>query len=193
MVPVHDWIVGETIGSTTRGRRPEDELVVTVDEAGRPAGTMPKLAAHEGAGVLHRAFSVFLFDDDGRVLLQRRADDKHHFRGRWSNTCCSHPLPGESVTEAASRRLSEELGIEAEAREVGSFTYRAQDPDSGLVEVEFDHVLVGRHQGEIAPDPAEVGAVRWMDVDELRRTIATDPDAFTPWLPLALDVLDANR
>jgi len=153
---------------------------------------MAKLAAHESPGVMHRAFSVFLFDRDGRVLLQRRAEHKHHFRGRWSNTCCSHPLPGETVREGAARRLREELGIDAEAEEVGSFTYRASDPDSGLVEVEFDHVLVGRHDGGATPDPAEVGEVQWIELEQLRAQLDASPESFTPWLPLALDVVERH-
>ena len=151
---------------------------------------MGKLDAHASPGVLHRAFSVFLFDRRGRLLLQRRSEQKHHFRGRWSNTCCSHPRPGETVAAGATRRLREELGISASVREVGSFTYRAADPDSGLVEVEFDHVLVGRHDGGADPDPAEVGEVRWVALADLRRQLLADREAFTPWLPLALEVVD---
>lgn len=153
---------------------------------------MEKLAAHESPGVMHRAFSVFLFDAEGRVLLQRRADEKHHFRGRWSNTCCSHPRPGEGVEDGASRRLREELGIDATASEVGSFTYRALDADSGLVEVEFDHVLVGRHAGPARPDPDEVSEVRWVTLADLRRRLETEPEAFTPWLAPALQVVERH-
>jgi isopentenyl-diphosphate delta-isomerase len=171
-------------GSNGASRRVEE--VVLVDEADRELGTMAKLRAHEPPGALHRAFSVFLFNDRGELLLQRRAGSKHHFAGRWSNTCCSHPRPGESVLEAGRRRLDEELGVTARLSTSGSFTYEALDPVSGLVERELDHVLVGRWSGDPAPDPAEVGAWRWVEVDELRSSLEREPSSFTPWLPLAL-------
>jgi|GEM_PF-623825 len=178
LVPVHDQILDAS------------QVVVLVDDQGIPTGTMDKLAAHSGFGVLHSAFSVFLYDTAGRVLLQRRAEKKHHFRNKWSNTCCSHPLPGETVTAAASRRLLEEVGITASVEVVGSFTYRAPDLDSGLIEVEFDYVLIGEYEGEVAPNPEEVSDVQWVKYEELRGQIAINPEAYTPWLSLALDVLE---
>lgn len=170
------------------------ELVVLLDEDGTEIGEMEKLAAHQGDGSLHRAFSVFLFDRDGRMLLHRRASSKHHFRDLWTNSCCSHPRPGESVADAGARRVREELGVEVEAaalREVGSFVYRAEDDGSDLVEHEWDHVLVGHLDGDPDPDPAEVGAWRWMDRTQVDAELADDPSRFTPWFPLALAVVDA--
>jgi isopentenyl-diphosphate delta-isomerase len=170
------------------------EHVVLLDADGREAGRMEKLAAHRGGGHLHRAFSVFLFDDRGRMLLQRRAATKHHFRDLWTNSCCSHPRPGESVTDAGARRVAQELGVTVDAgalRDVGSFVYRAQDDGTDLVEHEWDHVLVGRFDGTPRPDPDEVGGWRWVDRDELDAELAADPRRFTPWFPLALVVLDA--
>jgi isopentenyl-diphosphate delta-isomerase len=162
---------------------------VTIDEDGG-LGSMAKLAAHRSPGVLHLAFSVFLFDEQGRLLLQRRASHKHHFRSRWSNSCCSHPRPGEALAAAAERRLQEELGVVAEVRPVGSFTYEAVDPDSGLVERELDHVFVGRYDGPVDPDEQEVDAVDWVDLADLRRRLSDEPERFTPWLPMALAVVD---
>jgi isopentenyl-diphosphate delta-isomerase len=172
------------------------ELVVLLDPEGAEIGQMEKLAAHEGEGHLHRAFSVFLVDGEGRMLLHRRATAKHHFRDLWTNACCSHPRPGEAVTEAGARRVAEELGITvdpADLREVGSFVYRAVDAGSGLVEHEWDHVLLGRFDGDPDPDPAEVGDWRWVGGEQVDAELARDPDAFTPWFPLALEVLRRGR
>jgi len=170
------------------------ELVVVLDETGTDIGTMEKLAAHQGAGTLHRAFSVFLFRPDGRMLVHRRASTKHHFRDLWTNSCCSHPRPGETIPQAASRLWREELGIDVDPsalREVGAFTYRALDAGSGLVEHEWDHVVRGVVDVDPVPDPDEVGDWRWVDVDELRAEFDVDASRFTPWFPLAWTVLDA--
>jgi isopentenyl-diphosphate Delta-isomerase len=172
------------------------ESVVLLDADGNETGRMDKLAAHQGHGHLHRAFSVFLVDADGRLLLQRRASSKHHFRDLWTNACCSHPRPGEDVLEAGVRRVGQELGVtldQGSLREVGSFIYRARDDESGLVEHEWDHVLVGRFEGEPDPDPAEVGDWRWVDRAALDAELAADPASFTPWFSPALAVLDHAR
>jgi isopentenyl-diphosphate delta-isomerase len=160
------------------------EEVILVDAADRPIGTAEKQDAHV-RGLLHRALSVFLFDGAGRVLLQRRAATKYHSPDRWSNTCCSHPRPGEATADAARRRLREEMGIAAALEHALAFTYRAE-LEGGLVEHEIDHVFVGRFDGEPAPDAAEVGAWAWRDVDELEREIAAHPERFAAWLPPAL-------
>lgn len=166
------------------------ESVILVDERGETIGSAPKLAVHE-TPQLHRAFSIFIFDHDDRVLLQRRAESKHHFRGLWSNTCCSHPRPEESVVAGATRRLREELGIEAELTEVGSFVYFATDPITGLSEHEFDHVVIGRWSGHPVPDPFEVADWRWADRAEVDALIQ-DPDAGpTPWLSMAWEIAAA--
>lgn len=171
------------------------ELVVLLDDDGSEIGQMEKLAAHEGGGHLHRAFSVFLHDRDGRWLIHRRSPDKHHFRELWTNSCCSHPRPGESLQDAGARRVGEELGVDvdpASLHEVGSFVYRAADDGSDLVEHEWDHVLVGALDGDPSPDPAEVGEWRWMTDAEIDAELAADPGRFTPWFPLALQVLRAG-
>lgn len=165
------------------------ERVVLVDIDGAVIGSAEKLEAHRAPGLLHVAFSVVVLDSDGSVLVQRRASNKHHFRGLWSNTCCSHPRPGESVVSAGERRLAEEMGFTTTLVDVGSFTYRATDPDSGLVEHEVDHVLVGSHRGDPEPDPAEVGAWRWVEFDSLTADVAARPGRYTPWLAAVLDVV----
>lgn len=164
---------------------PADDLVVLVDSRDRPVGTAPKLAVHE-TGALHRAFSVFLFDPQGRLLLQRRAADKYHSGGLWTNTCCGHPRPGEPVAAAAARRLREEMGIGGDLREAGTFVYRA-DVGRGLIEHELDHVFVGRFGGEPAPDPREVGGWRWVAIPTLQAELAARPEHFSPWFARALD------
>ena len=164
----------------------ERRLVELVDADGTPVGVCPVGEAHEPPGRLHRAFSVLLFDVDGRVLMQRRALTKSRFAGRWTNTCCSHPAPGEDVIASALRRLDEELGLRVGAlREVGRFVYRAGDSASDTVEHEFDHVLVGECAGEPAParvDPREVHGWRWMTPEEVRDGLRRAPDLHSPWL-----------
>ena len=166
------------------------EHVILVDESGAPTGTAEKLEAHRPPGMLHLAFSVFVTDEEGRLLLQRRAPQKHHFRSLWSNTCCSHPRPGESTVEAGRRRLREEMGIQVDLAVVGRFTYRADDPESGLVEHEVDAVLSGMYVGEPVPDPAEVSEWRWVEVEVLQRDLTDRPGQYSPWLAPALRVLE---
>lgn len=151
-----------------------------VDERDRELGVAGKLAAHEPPGRLHRAFSVFLLDGSGRTLLQQRAAAKYHFPLHWANACCSHPGPGEDVLASASRRVREELGVEATLEPAGAFTYRATCPASGLVEHEHDHVFVGAFDGDLSPDPAEVASTAWVHVDDLAAGRFGEPLA--PWL-----------
>lgn len=160
-----------------------EERVVLVDADDVEVGTLEKLRAHLD-GALHRAFSVFVFDAEGRMLLQRRAAEKYHSGGLWSNTCCSHPRPGEAVDAAARRRLREEMGFECPLEEAFRFVYRA-DVGGGLTEHEYDYVFVGRFDGEPVPNPAEVEGWRWMDVDGVRREMERDPAAFTFWFRTA--------
>jgi isopentenyl-diphosphate delta-isomerase len=166
--------------------------VVLLDADAGVVGAMDKLAAHERAA-RHLAFSVVLQGDDGGILLQRRAAAKYHFPGRWSNTCCSHPRPDEPVTAAARRRVREELGVDAgPLRVLGAFWYRADDPVSGLVEHEYDVVLVGR-AGPLtsyAPDPDEIDGLRFVQPAELRAALAARPRQYTPWLAQVLDVTE---
>lgn len=157
-----------------------EEQLVLVDENDREIGVMGKLAAHQ-RGLLHRAISVFVFDPEGNLILQRRAAGKYHSGGQWANTCCSHPRPGESTQDAAHRRLSEELGFDCDLACRTKIRYRAE-VGSGLIENELVSVYVGRYDGELAPDPLEVSEWRAVHADDLARQIETAPDLFTPWL-----------
>ena len=164
-------------------------IVELLDGDGGSAGTAAKDIAHHPPGMLHRGFSVFLFDDLGRTLLQRRSPKKYHFAGRWSNACCSHPISSVDLVQGASRRLTFELGIDAALSHVGTFRYVAADPVSNLVENEEDAVLVGYIPRDvaIASNPDEVTATRFVGVDALLREIKVSPAAFSPWLLGALD------
>ncbi|MFC9896519.1 isopentenyl-diphosphate Delta-isomerase [Nocardia sp. NPDC127579] len=163
--------------------------VELVDAAGRAVGACPVAEAHTAPGRLHRAFSVLLFDAAGRVLLQQRAAVKTRFPLLWANTCCGHPAPGEPVPAAAGVRLAQELGLSTPLREVGEFVYQAQDPATGRVEYEWDHVLIGTLDGEApAPDPAEVAAVAWVTPDEVANAMSENPGAYTPWLAPVLKI-----
>jgi isopentenyl-diphosphate Delta-isomerase len=161
------------------------EQVILVDERNRELGADEKLRAHQ-SGALHRAFSVFVFDPGGRLLLQRRAREKYHSGGLWSNTACGHPRPGEGTAAAARRRLREEMGFECELREAFDFTYRAE-LDGGLVEHEYDLVFVGEFAGEPEPDASEVEAWRWVGMSDLRRDLRTSPARYTHWLKVAVE------
>jgi isopentenyl-diphosphate delta-isomerase len=164
-----------------------EEQVILVDAHDREVGSLGKLAAHEGGGILHRAFSVFIVDPRGRWLLQRRAAGKYHFPGLWTNACCSHPRPGEGTEAAAHRRLREELGFDCALTERFQFEYKATSEAEGLTEHELDHVFTGVHGGAIQPDPEEVGGVRWVEPEVLERELREHPEAFTPWFKLAMD------
>ena len=161
-----------------------EERVVLVDEHDAELGTAEKQQAHR-EGRLHRAISVFVVDGAGRLLLQRRAAGKYHSGGQWTNTCCSHPRPGEPVDAAALRRLREEMGIAAELRPAFTFLYRA-DVGGGLTEHELDHVFVGRYEGDAHPDPDEVDGWRWVPVDELRADVDAHPERYTPWFRIVM-------
>lgn len=164
----------------------EPVLLELVDEEGRTTGTEEKLAAHRAPGRLHRAFSVFLFDGAGRLLLQRRAPGKYHSPGVWSNTCCGHPYPGEPPFLAATRRIVEELGAApALLREAGTVRYNHPDPASGLVEQEFNHLFAGRVGAPVDPDPEEVAETVFAGPAELGRMRAAG--AFSAWFPTVLD------
>jgi isopentenyl-diphosphate delta-isomerase len=166
----------------------EQHLVELVDTAGNAIGRTTVAEAHQSPGQLHRAFSVVLLDPRGRVLLQKRAASKIRFPLRWANACCGHPEPGVPVAQAANLRLDEELGLsrlDVDVDEFGVYVYRASDPATGLVEHEYDHVLVARVDSDLAllPDPAEVAEVRWADHSDIAAGLAREPDSYAPWLP----------
>lgn len=181
------------------GRAPgpyrEQDLVELVDNEGRAIGFATVADAHRAPGQLHRAFSVLLVDPDGRTLLQQRAAVKTRFPLRWANACCGHPGPGERVVDAASRRLVEEIGVrDVELTEIGVYLYRADDPLTGRVEHEYDHVVLGRIDAntQILPDPAEVAALRWQQPAALREALDRDPDPYAPWLAGVIGHLTAD-
>lgn len=155
------------------------EEVVLVDSEDNQTGIAEKLDAHR-QGSLHRAFSVMIWDRKGRLLLQRRQVDKYHSGGLWTNTCCGHPRPGETSSEAAARRLNEEMRIICPLTAIGTFTYRAE-LDAGLVEHEFVHVFRGIYNGVIAPDPTECDGYSWSTPDVIRKQIAAVPQRFSAW------------
>ncbi|MGO4616848.1 isopentenyl-diphosphate Delta-isomerase [Nocardia sp. 2YAB30] len=182
----------ETIAHPIADR--EALLVELVDDAGRAVGTCPVAEAHRAPGRLHRAFSVLLFDSTGRVLLQQRAAVKTRFPLLWANTCCGHPAPDEPVATAAAVRLTEEMGLTAALTEAGIYRYYAEDRHTGRVEFEWDHVLIGQLDiGAPRPEPAEVADYAWVQPDALRDALASDPDAYTPWLAGVLDIADHAR
>lgn len=164
----------------------ETHLVELVGADGTPTGAATVHDAHRAPGRLHRAFSVFLRDPSGRVLLQQRAAAKTRFPLRWANTCCGHPLPGETPSAAAARRLVEEIGVrDVSLTEVGVYSYYAEDPATGRVEYEYDHVLLGEvpTDAHLLVDPDEVAEVRWTSVEELHAGLREDLRSYAPWLP----------
>lgn len=160
-----------------------DESLILVDENDREIGTQTKSACHAGDGLLHRAFSVLLFNGRGELLLQQRSELKPLWPEYWSNSCCSHPRVGESVPDAAQRRLREELGISCELQVLYKFVYRASFGEVGT-EHECCWVLFGYSDDEVDVDPDEIADYRWVAPDELTREIAEYPDRFTPWFKL---------
>ncbi|MBL7851412.1 MAG: isopentenyl-diphosphate Delta-isomerase [Cyclobacteriaceae bacterium] len=159
--------------------------VVLVDDNDRAIGTMEKLEAHR-KGLLHRAFSVLVYNSNGDILVQRRADSKYHSAGLWTNTCCSHPRPNESMVDACARRLREEMSIEAEPRFLYKFTYRVELGD-GLVEHEVDHVFRATFDGQPRANPDEVQDWKFIPVADLLKDVAASPERYTYWFRLILE------
>ncbi|MGB8192652.1 MAG: isopentenyl-diphosphate Delta-isomerase [Chitinophagaceae bacterium] len=162
--------------------------VILVNESDEEIGVMDKLEAHRQAK-LHRAFSVFIFNRKGEMLLQQRAEDKYHSGGLWTNACCSHPAPGEQTADAALRRLQEEMGFTTSLIKIFDFTYKAEF-DNGLVEHEFDHVYIGLYDGTITPDPAEVQDHEYKSMESLRSLLNEQPEQFTAWFHIAFPLLE---
>jgi isopentenyl-diphosphate delta-isomerase len=165
----------------------QSEEVILVDEFDQPLGTMEKMEAHR-RGLLHRAFSVFIFNSRGEMLLQQRAPDKYHSAGLWSNACCSHPRPGEEIADAASRRLREELGFTTPLEKLFHFTYKSEF-GNGLTEYEFDHVFVGVYDEPIHANAAEVSDCRYESFDNIRECLRLEPGSYTSWFHVAFPML----
>ena len=162
-----------------------EEKVILVDKNDNQVGLMPKLEAHE-KGVLHRAFSIFIFNSNYELLLQKRASSKYHSGGLWTNTCCSHPREGEDILDAANRRLDEEMGIKTSLRKVYDFIYKAE-LDNQLTEHEFDHVFYGVFDNDPTLNKDEAEDFKWVDMETLNNDIIKNEDNYTVWFKIAFE------
>jgi len=170
----------------------EDEPLILVDVDDVATGTLDKAACHDGDGVLHRAFSLFVFDDEGRLLLQQRSAGKRLWPLYWSNSCCSHPRAGETIEAATARRLKDELNIRSELEFVYKFTYQASYGRLGA-EHELCWVYAGRTDEAVVANRNEVAATRFLTADEVRRALATGAERFTPWFKLEWQRLEHDH
>lgn len=168
------------------------EYVVLVDEYGHDLfnqdgrlSTMEKMEAH-CRGLLHRAVSIFVFNDRNELLLQKRTVNKYHSPEKWTNTCCTHPSPGETPLITAQRRLNEEMGLEAKLTEAFAYTYKA-DVGNGLTENEFDHIFFGVSNQNPNPNPAEVSDWNWVTIEDLKQELIRNPEEYSPWLRQCFD------
>lgn len=159
-----------------------EERVILVNEKDEPIGLMPKMEAHEKA-LLHRAFSVFILNENNEIMLQQRAAHKYHSPLLWTNTCCSHQREGELNTEAGRRRLQEEMGFSVPLKELFSFIYKAPF-DNGLTEHEFDHVMIGYYNDEPEINPEEAADWKWMGTEEIKKDINLHPELYTEWFKI---------
>ncbi len=160
------------------------EYVILVNEKDEPIGTMEKMEAHE-KGLLHRAFSVFIFNTKGEMLLQQRAKSKYHSGGLWTNACCSHPRKGEETIDAAHRRLQEEMGFDCPIEKQFHFIYKSK-LDNNLTEHELDYVFTGTYEGEIYPNPEEVESYKYMKIKDLEIDVEQHPQSYTEWFKICL-------
>ena len=163
----------------------KEENVILVNEHDQQIGLMPKLEAHEKA-ILHRAFSVFILNDRNEIMLQQRAHQKYHSPLLWTNTCCSHQRDGETNNGAGKRRLLEEMGFTAELTELFHFIYKAPF-DNGLTEHEFDHVMIGRYNGQPQINTEEVEAWKWMAIEDVKQDMQSHPQNYTVWFRIIFD------
>lgn len=166
----------------------QEQQVILVNEQDEVIGAMEKIEAHRKS-VLHRAFSIFIFNGKGELLLQQRAINKYHSGGLWTNTCCSHPQPGEDIFESAQRRLQEEMGFTVPLEKIFDFTYKA-DFDNGMTEHEFDHVFAGEYEGPIEYSKEEVMDYCYKSLEDVRNSLQEHPQKFTQWLLLAFPKIE---
>jgi isopentenyl-diphosphate Delta-isomerase len=166
-----------------------EQFVILVNEQDEEVGVMEKMEAHE-KGLLHRAFSVFVFNTKGEMLLQRRALKKYHSGGLWTNTCCSHPMPNENVQAATHRRLQEELGFDCDLNQAFTFVYQATF-DNGLIEHEYDHVFIGTTDEQCILNKEEVEEVCYKSIHAIKEEMQLNPMHFTEWFKIALPKLEA--
>ena len=166
-----------------------EKQVILVNESDETIGTMDKMEAHR-KGKLHRAFSVFIFNSKGEMLLQQRAMNKYHSGGLWTNACCSHPGPGEETMAAASRRLKEEMGFETNLKKIFDFVYRSEF-ENGLIEHEFDHIFVGEFERDIVMNREEVKDFCYKKLDEIRDSLSMQPQKYTAWFQLAFPKIES--
>ena len=159
-----------------------EEHVILVNEKDQEIGLMPKLEAHQKA-VLHRAFSVFIFNSENELMLQQRASNKYHSPNLWTNTCCSHQRSGESNIQAGTRRLYEEMGFTTPLNEITSFIYKAPF-DNGLTEHELDHIMVGYYNDDPVINSDEVEDWKWMKIEDVKNDISLNPDLYTAWFKI---------
>jgi isopentenyl-diphosphate Delta-isomerase len=163
----------------------KEEQVILVNEKDEPIGLMNKMEAHEKA-ILHRAFSVFILNDNNEVMLQQRAHHKYHSPLLWTNTCCSHQRAGETNIQAGKRRLYEEMGFEVELKELFHFIYKAHF-DNGLTEHELDHVMIGYSNIEPVINPEEVASWKWMKIEAIKDDMIQNPAEYTVWFKIIFD------
>lgn len=165
-----------------------EEKVILVNKEDKQLGLMGKMEAHEKA-LLHRAFSVFIFNQKGELMLQQRALNKYHSPGLWTNTCCSHQRDGESNIEAGRRRLQEEMGFECDLKELFWFVYKAPF-DNGLTEHELDHVMVGSFEEDPNINPDEVASFKWMTLEDVKEDMESHPEMYTEWFKIIFKEYD---
>ncbi len=167
--------------------------IIKVDEEDKKIGEIEKLKAHE-KGVLHRAFSIFILNDEGEMLLQKRAESKYHGGGLWSNSCCSHPTEDNNLKKQAKKRLKEEMGFSAEIGEIGTTKYNLKV--GNLIEHELDHLFIGTYNGAVDPNSKEVSDYQWLSLSEIEKDIEKNPEKYTPWfkviLPKVLEIIKIN-
>jgi isopentenyl-diphosphate delta-isomerase len=168
----------------------EKDFVILVDKHDNQTGTMEKLEAHK-KGILHRAISVFIYNSKGELLIHRRSPDKYHSGGLWTNTCCSHPSPGESSIEAANRRLMEEMGLQAHLKEIFNFTYK-QVLDNELTEHELDHVFTGITDEHPELNPEETSDWKYIGFEELKNDVEINPEKYTVWFKMIFEKVQRN-
>lgn len=161
------------------------EMIILVDRNDKEIGAIEKMEAHLN-GLLHRAFSIFIFNSKGEMMLQRRALHKYHSGGLWTNTCCSHPNEGETLESAVHRRLMEEMGFDCDLKEIKSFYYHAK-LDNNLEEHELDHIFVGCYDGEPQINEEEVDQWMWINFEEVRKALSKEPEKFTYWFKVAIN------